>query len=91
MNFNKIYRLIESKDHLIDKCPDLFVDEKEKVKAFFKSHPTYEKEIDWNKINTLTMKDFVKVMDSAKNSKTALKKGFKKGALALLFQGRKDF
>ena len=41
------------------------------IQSFFYKHPSYEKEIDWNKWKTLTKKDFDKVMDLAKTSRKA--------------------
>lgn len=50
------YRLLESKDHIIDGL-NLTDEQKTLLKDFFKKHPNYESKIDWNK-KDLKWEDF---------------------------------
>lgn len=72
--------LKESKDRLIDKT-SLTDEQKSEAKAFFNKYPSYEKEIDWNKVKSLTWDDFKKVIyrDRSKDSKNQVKKAIRKG------------
>ena len=69
---NAITRLLESKDHLIDKL-DLTDGQKTELKDFFKKHPNYESKIDWNN-KSLQYKDFANLLDQEGKSKSQAKK-----------------
>ena len=64
--------LEEKKDHLIRKAPNLTDEQKQIAIDHFNQFPHKEKEIDWNKLNSLTWEDFEKVIDQ--ESKTRKKK-----------------
>ena len=55
-------RLYEKKDHLIRKNPNLTSEQKSEIIELLGKHPSYENKIDWNKSNSLTYKDFLKVL-----------------------------
>ena len=55
-------RLYEKKDHLIMRNPKLTDDEKQEIIRLLTQHPSYENKIDWNKSNSLTYEDFIKVL-----------------------------
>lgn len=65
--------IINNKDHLIDRVPSLTDEQKQKAKDFFKKYSNYENKIDWNKLKTLTWKDFESVFELANQSKSAKK------------------
>ena len=50
--------IIEKKDHLIKRIPDLTDDQKEQIINLFNKNPHLESKIDWNKLNSLTFNDF---------------------------------
>lgn len=64
---------MNNKDKLIDRVPSLTDEQKQQAKDFFKKYSNYENKIDWNKIKTLTWKDFEEVFELAKQSKSAKK------------------
>ena len=55
-------RLYEKKDHLIRRNPNLKDGEKQEIIELLGQHPSYENKIDWNKSNSLTYEDFIKVL-----------------------------
>ena len=55
-------RLYEKKDHLIMRNPKLTDDEKAEIIELLGRHHSYENKIDWNKSNSLTYEDFLKVL-----------------------------
>ena len=55
-------RLYEKKDHLIRRNPNLTDGEKQEIIELLGKHPSYENKIDWNKSNSLTYEDFLKVL-----------------------------
>ena len=55
-------RFYEKKDHLIMRNPKLTDDEKQEIIRLLTKHPSYENKIDWNKSNSLTYEDFIKVL-----------------------------
>ena len=55
-------RLYEKKDHLIRRNPNLTDGEKQEIIELLGKHPSYENKIDWNKRNSLTYEDFLKVL-----------------------------
>ena len=55
-------QLYEKKDHLIRKNPNLKDEEKQEIIRLLTQHPSYENKIDWNKNDSLTYKDFLKVL-----------------------------
>lgn len=65
--------IINNKDHLIDRVPSLTDEQKQKAKDFFKKYSNYENKIDWNKLKTLTWKDFESVFELANQSKSSKK------------------
>ncbi len=65
-------RLLENKNHLIDKL-DLTPAQKEEIKAFFLKHPSYENKIDWNN-KSLQYKDFEPLLAKDRKSKTQARK-----------------
>jgi len=87
-NFKKIYEathLLEKKDHLIKKIPELSEDEKSEVIDWFSEHPNRETEIDWNNINSLKFSDFEVLMKT--ESKTGRKNKVKVNGLQGLLEG----
>ncbi len=72
-----MYRLLENKNHLIDRL-NLTPDQKEEVKAFFAKHPGYESKIDWNN-KSLQYKDFEPLLILDGKSKTQVKKNGLRG------------
>ena len=55
-------RIYEKKDHLIMRNPNLKDEEKQEIIRLLTKHPSYENKIDWNKSNSLTYEDFLKVL-----------------------------
>ena len=55
-------RFYEKKDHLIRRNPNLKDDEKQEIIRLLNKHPSYENKIDWNKNDSLTYEDFLKVL-----------------------------
>ena len=55
-------RLYEKKDHLIRRNPNLTDEQKQEIIELLGKHPSYENKIDWNKNNSLTYEDFIKVL-----------------------------
>ena len=72
MEAYNMYRLLENKNHLIDKL-NLTSEQKEEIKAFFLKHPSYESKIDWNN-KSLQYKDFEPLLALDGKSKTQAKK-----------------
>ena len=81
MLYRDFFRLLESKDRLIDKL-DLTDEQKEQLKVYFKKYPTSESKIDWNK-KDLQWKDFELLLANEGKSKSQAKKkglsGLKEG------------
>lgn len=71
-NFSLKFPIKENKNHLIDRL-GLTSDQKEKIKAFFAKHPSYESKIDWNN-KSLSYKDFESLLALDGKSKTQAKK-----------------
>jgi len=87
-NFEKIYEathLLEKKDHLIKKIPELSEDEKSQVIDWFAKHPNRENEINWNNIKDLKYSDFEVLMKT--ESKTGRKNKVKLNGLQGLLEG----
>ena len=55
-------RLYEKKDHLIRRNPNLTSEQKSEIIELLGRHPSYENKIDWNRSNSLTYEDFLKVL-----------------------------
>ena len=55
-------RIYEKKDHLIRRNPNLTDREKAEIIEILGKHPSYENKIDWNKSNSLTYEDFLKIL-----------------------------
>ena len=55
-------RIYEKKDHLIMRNPKLTDEEKHEIIRLLTQHPSYENKIEWNKGNSLTYEDFIKVL-----------------------------
>ena len=55
-------RLYEKKDHLIRRNPNLTDEQKQEIIELLGKHPSYENKIDWNKNNSLTYEDFIKIL-----------------------------
>ena len=55
-------RIYEKKDHLIMRNSNLKDGEKQEIIRLLNKHPSYENKIDWNKSNSLTYEDFIKVL-----------------------------
>ena len=55
-------RFYEKKDHLIRRNPNLTDGQKQEIIELLGRHPSYENKIDWNKSNSLTYEDFLKVL-----------------------------
>ena len=55
-------RLYEKKDHLINRNRNLTSEQKAEIIEILGRHPSYENKIDWNKSNSLTYEDFLKVL-----------------------------
>ena len=77
-----MYRLLENKNHLIDRL-NLTPEQKEEIKTFFLKHPSYESKIDWNN-KSLQYKDFEPLLALDGKSKTQAKKN----GLAGLIEGK---
>ena len=60
-NYN-MKRFYEKKDHLIRRNPNLTDGQKQEIIELLGRHPSYENKIDWNKSNSLTYEDFLKVL-----------------------------
>lgn len=70
-------KLYEKKDHLIRKNPNLTEEQKLEIINVLNKYPNLEKNIDWNKNNSLTYEDFkLSILDKAgKTTSQAKKKG----------------
>ena len=55
-------RLYEKKGHLIRRNPNLTDEQKQEIIEVLGRHPSYDNKIDWNKNNSLTYEDFLKVL-----------------------------
>ena len=55
-------RLYEKKDHLINRNRNLTSERKSEIIELLGRHPSYENKIDWNRSNSLTYEDFLKVL-----------------------------
>ena len=55
-------KFYEKKDHLIKRNPNLTDEQKAEIIELLGRHPSYENKIDWNKSNSLTYEDFLKVL-----------------------------
>ena len=69
---NEFMRLIEKKDHIINKIPALTPEQKKIIIDYFNKHPNEESKIDWNKYAELTFSDFEPILNTV--SITAKKK-----------------
>ena len=78
--------IVEKKDHLIKKMPLLDDEQKKEIIKFFTDNPSFENEIDWNKISTLEYSDFEEVL--SKRSKTKVKKAVKASGIKGLIEGK---
>jgi len=81
----KNLNLLEKKDHIIRKIPNLTSEQKEELINFFNKHPNYENRIDWNKWKTLTYEDFKDILGI--ESKTQRKKSVKISGIKGLKEG----
>ena len=79
MKYAELCKLIEKKDHIINKLPNLTAEQKAEAIAFFAKHPNYENEIDWNLRDKLTWDDFDIVISQERVSKSQLKNFVKEG------------
>jgi hypothetical protein len=70
-------RLQESKDHLINRNDKLSPEQKTQAIEFFKTHPTAEKNLDWNKSKDFEWKDFERVFSDSNKTKSAIKRVIK--------------
>ena len=78
----KIYRLQELKTNQLRKLylnGNIDEDQFNSADKFFKEHPVFEKEIDWNKGLKITWDDLEKVIKKERNSKSQAKKKIRKG------------
>ena len=71
-SINQLLKLLESKDHLIDKL-NLTDEQKTELKVFFQAHPNFENKIDWNR-KDLTYNDFIEILKLEGNTKSSKKK-----------------
>ena len=78
MKYSKFFKLLEKKDHLINKLPNLSDEQKQQAIDFFAKHPNYESEIDWNR-KDLEWEDFELVINKERISKSQLKNFVKEG------------
>jgi len=81
----KNLNLLEKKDHIIRKIPNLTNEQKEELINFFDKHPNYENRIDWNRWRTLTYEDFKGILEI--ESKTQKKKSVKISGIKGLKEG----
>jgi len=58
----KNLNLLEKKDHIIRKMPNLTSEQKEEIINFFNKCPNYENGIDWNEWETLIYEDFKNIL-----------------------------
>ena len=72
MPYNRFFRFLEDKSHLINKL-NMSLDQKIEVEEFFKRHPNYENKIDWNR-RDLTYGDFEPLLELEGNTKSSQKK-----------------
>lgn len=84
--FTEFFDLLERKDHLIKKSPNLSEEQKAEVIEYFAKFPHAEKDIDWNKLKDLTYEDFKKIMDG--ESKTQRRKSLRTLKLGALEEGK---
>jgi hypothetical protein len=68
-----LIHFLESKDHLIKKNSNLNMEQKATLIDFFKSHPNFEKKIDWNNKN-LQWDDFEPLIGESATTKSHIKK-----------------
>ena len=50
------------KDRLINRNLNLTLEQKSEIIELLGKHPSYENKVDWNKSNSLTYEDFLKVL-----------------------------
>lgn len=75
----KSLRMVESKESIIKKMPNLTDEQKEEAINFFNKYNAFEKEVDWNKWRTLTWEDLKAVITKDRNTKAQTKKKIKAG------------
>ena len=78
----KIYRLREAKTSQLRKLylnGNIDEDQFNSADKFFKEHPAFEKEIDWNRGLNITWDDLEKVIKKERNTKSQVRKSIKKG------------
>lgn len=81
MKYFEFFKMLEKKDHIINKIPNLTDEQKKEIIAFFDKHPSYENELGtrWNKPNELTWDDFEKIIYKNRDTKSQMKKAVKQG------------
>ena len=89
MKYAEFFKLIEKKDHLINKLTTLSKEQKQEAINFFTKHPNYESEIDWNR-KDLDWEDFEIVINKERVSKSQLKNFVKKGTHFLVLYSDND-
>ena len=88
----KIYRLSEVKTNQLRKLylnGNIDEDQFNAADEFFKTHSTYEKEIDWNRGLDITWEDLEKVIKKERNTKSQASKKIRKGLEG--FEEGKDY
>ena len=78
MKYSEFFKMLEKKDHLINRLNTLTDEQKAEAIAFFNKHPNYESEIDWNR-KDLTWNDFEKVINKERVSKSQIPNFVKEG------------
>ena len=93
MKYDKFFKLIEKKDHIINKIPNLSEEQKEEIIAFFNKHPNYESELGtrWNKPEELTWEDFEYIMHKERVSRNQLPKFVKEGTHYIILAKDKNY
>ena len=88
MKYSEFFKMLEKKDHLINRLNTLTYEQKAEAIDFFNKHPNYESEIDWNR-KDLTWADFEKVINKERVSKSQIPNFVKEGKHYLtLYKGK---
>lgn len=77
MKYFEFFKMLEKKDHLINKM-NITDEQKQIAIEFFNKHPNYESDVDWNR-KDLSWEDLEKVIYKQRNTKSQFKKAVKSG------------
>jgi hypothetical protein len=81
------FMLLEKKDHIINKIPNLTDEQKKQVIDYFTKKPNMESKINWNKWKELSYKDFAPLITTPTKTEIKTHKKVRKVGIAGLKEG----